>query len=322
VQFDVVLTNPPFQDSVNRGRTHYKLWLEFTRTAMSRWLRPGGHLVQVTPASFGSPSSKVLAVMKAHTTRRVRFGLERFFPGVASSFADMWLTRAQDVQMWSGEAGQDSLFAEASAKPWTEVWFEAGHALRVQLDESVIYLPADVTEHGFEVHRKVMFTDRPRWLVEHDYVVCHNARRNDDPPTLSALPEPGFGIPVFHTNAATWWSSVEQEWATAKKVMWTSSGYTKPFYDAGTIGGTDFVHFIRVPSDTEGRRLERVLTSVLFQYVFATARWSGFGNDRVFRMLPVVPLDRDWTDHDLYTWFDLSPEEVAHVERFVGAGPR
>jgi hypothetical protein len=75
MKFDVILTNPPFQDSVNRKKTPHKLWIDFTLAVFDRLLKPGGSLVQVSPASFSSPSNVVLGLMEENQTRVLRFGL-------------------------------------------------------------------------------------------------------------------------------------------------------------------------------------------------------------------------------------------------------
>jgi len=97
--------------------------------------------------------------------------------------------------------------------------------------------------------------------------------------------------------------------------MWTRSGYTKPFFDAGTLGGTDMVYFIRVATDAEGEALAANLNTKLFRYVYKTAKWSGFGNERVFSRLPDIPRDRTLTDHEMFQLFGISKEEVDYVER-------
>lgn len=97
------------------------------------------------------------------------------------------------------------------------------------------------------------------------------------------------------------------------KVMWTRSGYTKPFFDPGRLGGTDMVYFVRVGSETEGLALAANLNSELFRYVLKTAKWSGFGNERVFAGLPELPRDRGLSNEEMFDLFELTSEEVDYV---------
>ena len=87
MQFDVVATNPPFQDSTNRKKTQHKLWINFTKEAFNKWLKPGGLLLQVSPSSFLSPSSKVLKIFQEKIIEFLRLDVKEYFPTVNSTFA-------------------------------------------------------------------------------------------------------------------------------------------------------------------------------------------------------------------------------------------
>jgi hypothetical protein len=51
----------------------------------------------------------------------------------------------------------------------------------------------------------------------------------------------------------------------------------------------------------------------LFKYIFKTAKWSGFGNEKVFVSLPDIPLDRKFSNEELYEYFGLKKEEKDYV---------
>jgi site-specific DNA-methyltransferase (adenine-specific) len=100
--------------------------------------------------------------------------------------------------------------------------------------------------------------------------------------------------------------------------MWTRSGYTKPFADHGKHGGTDMVYYIVTNTAAETDVLAHNLKLRLFQYIFRSAKWSGFGNEIVFQSLPDLPLDKRLTDDELYAMFGLTPKEIAYVEQQLG----
>lgn len=297
MKFDVILTNPPFQDTEKRNTTPHKLWIDFTRVVFDRLLKDGGLLCQVSPASFGSPSNKVLDLMKGHDTVHVRFDTGKHFPEVASSFSDYLIYKQPN-------RGTPTTFSDGEAQ------FE------VQLDDEVFYLPNDLSAEALSIHRKTIFHPTEKLPVERDYVTCHNIllRRSD---TLSKVKTERHVHPVFHTNRQVWYSSVQQPWALLRKVMWTRSGYTKPFYDPGELGGTDMVYYVQVGSRASGEALAHNLNTKLFQYIFKTAKWSGFGNEKVFAALPTLP-EEPLSDDEMFELFGLADEEVQHVERAVG----
>lgn len=299
MKFDIILTNPPFQDSKRRGKTPHKLWIDFTRAVFDRLLADGGVLCQVSPASFRSPNSIVLDLMKEHRTSLIRFDTEDHFPTVGSTFADY------------------TIYKEPGDGSPTRVVID-GRQMDLVLDEEVFYLPNDLTPEGLSIHRKVVFHPTRKLAVNWDYVTCHNIRLKDPDSTLSRTPTAKHVNKVFHTNAQVWWTSLVQDFAGKRKVMWTRSGYTKPFYDPGTMGGTDMVYYVLVDSDDEGRALAHNMNLALMRYIYTTAKWSGFGNERVFAALPDLPRDRPFTDDELFALFSLNDAEVAHVRRLLG----
>ena len=143
------------------------------------------------------------------------------------------------------------------------------------------------------------------------------SKRKDVRSTLMETPTAEHTHPVFHTNNKTWYSSVKQDFSDERKVMWSRSGYTKPFYDQGQLGCTDMGYYIKVRDDTAGRNLEKFLNSILMQYIFKTAKWSGFGNEIVFSSIPNLPLDDSTTDSDYYDYFGLSKEEISYIEKYI-----
>jgi hypothetical protein len=299
MKFDLVITNPPFQDSERRGKTPHKLWIDFTIRCFDKWLKPGGYLAQVSPSSFRSPNSRVLDLMKRLQTTFISFDSGAHFPDVGSSFAHYVMRNSPR------EIGET-----------TEVISQGRH-FRFAFKEDLAYLPNQLMIEDLQIHSKVMFQSRTCLKVEWDYVTCHNIRiHNSD--SLSRERTRKHKYPVLHTNRQIWWSSIQQPFATKKKVMWSRSGYTLPFFDKGELGGTDMAYFIVVRTVSQGRRLEKILNSALYKYIFNTAKWSGFGNERVFSMLPELPESVEVTDEGIFDHFSLNDEERNRVRSIVG----
>ena len=98
MQFDVVATNPPFQDSTNRKRTQHKLWIDFTQQTFDKWLKPGGILLQVSPSSFLSPSNKILKIFQSKAVKYLHLDTKTYFPKVGSTFADYMIRNEPDEE--------------------------------------------------------------------------------------------------------------------------------------------------------------------------------------------------------------------------------
>ena len=298
MQFDVVATNPPFQDSKNKKKTQHKLWIDFTQKTFSDWLKPGGVLLQVSPSSFLSPSNKILKIFQSKAVKFLHLDTKTYFPKVGSTFADYMIRN----QLNDGK---------------TEIVTDVSTFYH-KIDKSTFYLPIDVCEESLSIHRKVVFDTTDKLDVRYDYVTCHNVNLLRNTGIISKTQDDDYVHPILHTNKQIWYSKIRQDWANKKKVMWSRSGYTKPFYDEGELGGTDMAYYVLVSSDECGYNLSYNLNSKLIRYILMTAKWSGFGNEKVFCALPNLPTDRKMTDSEMYLFFGLTEEEREYIEQYVG----
>ena len=298
MQFDVVATNPPFQDSTNKKKTQHKLWIDFTQKTFSEWLKPGGILLQVSPSSFLSPSSKILQLFKSKAVKFLNLDTKTYFPEVGSTFADYMVSNRPGSEK-TKVVTQDSTFD-------------------CKIDDSVFYLPIDLSENALSIHNKVMFEIREHLDVRYDYVTCHNVNLLRGTDIISKTQSDEFIHPILHTNKQTWYSRIRQDWASKKKVMWSRSGYTKPVYDDGVLGGTDMVYYVLVNDRESGENLTHNLNSMLMRYILKTAKWSGFGNEKVFCRLPNLPIDCKMSDDNVFDFFNITEQERDYVRQIVG----
>jgi hypothetical protein len=186
-----------------------------------------------------------------------------------------------------------------------------------KIDDSVFYLPIDLSQNALSVHKKVMFDAKEHLSVKYDYATCHNVNLLRGTGVISKTESEEFIYPILHTNKQTWYSRVRQDWASKKKVMWSRSGYTKPFYDDGVLGGTDMVYYVIVDDKESGENLTHNLNSMLMRYILKTAKWSGFGNEKVFCSLPKLPTDRRMSDDDMFDHFNITEQERTYVRQIV-----
>jgi hypothetical protein len=334
MKFKHIFGNPPFQDTTNRKKTQHKLWIEFTEKAVNEWVKQDGSLTWITPMSWGSPSSKILSLLKENTVKELHIDTKKYFPKVGSSFCHYHLVK--------GNSGTSTKIVGNSS------------VFNMLIDQSVLYIPNDVSLTSLSIHKKVMFGNTDKYKVNYDYVTCHNVIRHAYDINLKKIIKKANELktcksedktkkillsienlirsrdsidisvseektnkhvyPVLHTNNKTWYSSKKQTFFHKKKVMWSRSGYTKPFYNAGGLGCTDLGYYILVDNDQQGKDLERFLNCKLMKYIFKTAKWSGFGNELVFSSIPKLDISKNKTDKDYFSAFGITAKEIKYID--------
>lgn len=336
MKFDYIFGNPPFQDSKNRKKTQHKLWIDFTLKYFNEHLKDDGDMVWITPSSWGSPSNKIFKLFKDNDVDVLNLNIEHHFPNIGSTFSYYKVNKNKDKA--------------------TSLVTMPNNTFSIKIDDNIKYFPVDFCNESVSIHKKVMFDTGDKFVLNYDYVTCHNVIRHtkellqkkvekweeqvlvltDERKkkekiqkiketkekisncfiTVSEERTPKHVYPILHTNKKTWFSSIKQDFADSKKVMWSRSGYTKPFFDDGKLGCTDMGYYILVNSPEEGKRLEKFLNSKLMQYIFSTAKWSGFGNEIVFSSIPKINLSVDLNELDYYKIFNISEEEVKYLSSF------
>ena len=332
--FDVIFGNPPFQKTDTRKKTQHKLWIDFTVKSVNDWLAPGGHLSWITPSSWSSPSNKVLSVFKDNDVMSIDLDTKKHFPDMGSTFSNYHIVKSNnDIETAVTKDGKQFKFF---------------------FNNSLMYVPSDVCKESLAIHKKVMFDAKKTLDVKYDYVTCHNVIRHahaknqkkidakldsikgcDDAEhackifdsvksliskkktikvTVSKTETTKHVYPLLHTNRQIWYSSIKQDFHDKRKVMWSRSGYTKPFYDDGNLGCTDMGYYILVNSRTEGENLAHNLNLRLFKYVLKTAKWSGFGNELVFTNMPKIPTTKKFTNQEMYNMFNITNSEIEYIE--------
>lgn len=297
--FRNIVGNPPFQDLVNRGKTQHKLWIDFTKKSVEMLPENGG-FGWVCPRSFSSPGNVVLGYIKKYKPSMISFLTNDEFSKVGNNVG---------ISMCH-------FFFTKSVKNTSTRIVTKKETFDFSFDESVIYLPNDFCKTSMSIHNKVMFSTKEKLHIKYDYVNCHNVllrKLSADKCPISKTKTEIHVHPILHTNRQTWYSSIRQDFAGKKKVMWSRSGETIPFYDDGIHGGTDMCYYILVNSDKEGNNLCNNLNSSLFKYILKSAKWSGFGNEKVFALLPKMD-NKQMSDEEIFNLFKLSQDEVNYVK--------
>jgi hypothetical protein len=287
--FDVVVGNPPYQDTNKGGGQQpqsHNLWSKFISNSISI-LNTDGYLSFITPDSWKSPSSKVLEMFKLYNLIYANFNISNYFPGVGSTFSYWVLQKCE----YKGSTNID----------------------RINVDMNKLNYIPNGGSLSISIHSKTIMCDNKKFDVLCDTTTNHSSKKIN----LSKEPTDINIYKLHHTNAQTLWSINKSKNHDDKKVLFTISGYFNPIYDNGNMSTSEICLYIIVDNDETGKNLLTILNSKLYRFIINTGKWSGFLNKEILRKLPSIELDKELSDDDIYDYFNLEANEREHIENFT-----
>jgi hypothetical protein len=286
MKFDVIVGNPPYQGNNDKGTKQPKshnLWSKFAEKGIEL-LNPNGFIAFVTPDSWMSPNSQLLKMFKDNSLIWVDTEVGKYFT-VGSSFTAWCVQKNKNTQT----AVIDGLTVDIT---------------------KLQYLPRNFAK-TFPMHDKVINSAHPKLDILCD-TSCHSDHKHNN---FSDTQDTTYKYVTFHTNAQTKFCKKQSKDFLKSKIVWTTSGYFKPFFSAGNLGTSEVCQYILADS-AEAQNILSYLDSKLYKFIVNTGKWSGFLNGKVLSSLPKLA-SKIWTDQELYQHFGLTQEEIDYVEANV-----
>ena len=113
---------------------------------------------------------------------------------------------------------------------------------------------------------------------------------------------------LHHTPTQTVWAKRPHKFQDGYKVFIGTTSYYKVFVDGPDCGMTQSIAFIRCESETQAKKIEKVLQHPLYTFINNICRWGNFNNIRILQSFPVC----DNFDN-VYQCFSISENE----QRFI-----
>ena len=288
MKFDAIVGNPPYQDGEKGYKGLATLWPKFVKKSFGLVNR-NGYILMVTPPSWMSPGSELFEVLKPNLLH-IDLDCGKYF-SVGSEFS-WWLY---------------------SARPASKCMMVSKNETTISSIENLPFLPNILNEKSISIIRKVLVANLVR-LPMNINSECHSQKTD----IVCERKEGEFQYPVYHTNTITLYSVVPHTNFKKKKVIISLTGNFNPVYDDGNIGTGQNVFWIEVKSEKDGLDLIDYLTkSKLMRFIMTVCKWSGANTRGVLRLLPHIDLSKSCKDADLYTHFNLLPEEIALIEETI-----
>jgi hypothetical protein len=292
MKFDVIVGNPPYQNGNEKGGKS-SLWRKFVSTAWSI-VRKDGYLAMIVP-HLSNNADDIGHIFVENQTTHVWKNVAHYFPGVGSSFT-AWIVCKQPT---SGP----TLFVQEN--------------LRMTLDTNK--LPKKIEAISI-IDKFNSWPSKIQVRSSSQYFHTSVADGKDDQ-HLCSRPSPALPYKMRRTNGDTtfMWGAVEPDDYHKPKITFTYSGNPGFLYHTaqepvGTIGFMS--GHVLVKNQNEALSLISLYNTKAYRFVRDQITSGGMKGRGMYEQ-PALPLDRIWTDQEVYQALKLSKIEIDLIESLV-----
>ena len=293
--FDVILGNPPYQKSDNK---RWKLWVSFIDKSLPL-LKNNGYLSYITPIAWlegmGSELETARNLLYSIDLRYVNINLDEYFNNVGERIGCFIVKKSK----------------------------YNGSTLKETIDDT---FKIDITKYSTNPLQKSIsdkvfaFTEK----IEHKNFLSYK-NKDIENEKCSETKKDDFSVKVIHSGSQVLYYKPQfiHNKFIGKKIIVNMSGH---YY----VEGKNYIYY--TDSDIPGRNttavyvndenkdsIEFILKSKLYRYIIYTNKSSGF-NSVPFQNLPKFTNDliKCKTNKCLYSYFNLTDNEINEVENYVG----
>jgi site-specific DNA-methyltransferase (adenine-specific) len=288
MKFDIVIGNPPFQDSDNINKSH-PLWIKFISLSFELLLKEKGKLLFVTPDSWRTKNSKALQYFSNRKVEYINLDVNKnkYF-NVGSTFSYYCISNEESNENYLTKIVNNHK--------------EFNYSLY-----NISFFP--------KIESK-SFIDKLISSEKFDMCSIGLPFRSNSFDNVSNKKDRKFKHEMYHTNKERLYSVKPHPNQYDKKVILNKTGTWNPFYTED-LGFSHINLAILVKSKKQGSILESYLNSKLIKAYIQAMNVFGARDKFTILNIPKIDISKSWTDQELYIHFNLNQDEIDYIESTV-----
>ncbi len=285
MKFDLVLTNPPYQDSEKKNNAT-SLWIPI----LEKCTQLSDQVVAVTPINWlNVDMSKYVFLKDRQITKAKIYEKDTTpFPGIGIRVGYMII---------DGEnRNEDTVFIDS----------HTNEEINVNLG-TCGNLPGTINTLALSIWNKTMTKKKKMGFNRKGQV--HTQRQNLWSHTKSKT----FKYPLYRSDEYVWSSVKKDNFNDTRVIIPEARSHKKA--KVITKGNTSqSVYYTRADTKEQAENLRQVVCSRLFTFLIEVSKWGPALSQSTLENLPAVDANVSYSDQDLYKLFKLTKKEIEYIE--------
>jgi hypothetical protein len=302
MKFDCLLTNPPYQDSshTEKKNTLWRKWLSFNE----KLINDNGIFSLVIPSSWmgSSPILKEHFITDGKIKRNITFinrdECKKHFPGVGSTFSYFVIENK--------EYNNKTSILSKNIDGTIEV------VNNLDLEKCIVdVFPRDLSDHGLSIINKTLNNEVEKLgIINNTY--NHSVHRTK----WSGTESEEFCHPIQNTPSKLYWYNYAHPHQGMLKLLIPTTTYFRRQL-VTTNGVTQSFCYFLIDETMDSNIVLNNINNKLYDYLNECFRYANWNSVNLLRKLPKLPIDRLMTDNEIYEYFNLTEEEINHINKMI-----
>lgn len=302
-EFDVIIGNPPYQESVSHGKKvtgNGALWVKFTIKSLEL-AKKDGYVGLVIPDSWTAPTYDLMGsresifndYFKKYNLTYVNFDVKKYFNGVGITPSVFLLKKSDDYTFTEVETSDNKINLNLS---------------------QMKFIPKDTNAISLSIHNKILTniensnTIKMRWSSD-----VLNIKTSDIQNDIFK-----YKVIDHHTYKPIRYGNLEDKDYNRIKLLFPYVGKYQVIKDDGVYGAKPQVSILFLNTKTELQSAYSFYSSKLITFVMDSNKWTQYLLTQILNFIKTPSFDVVYTESDLYELFNLTQEEINYIENYVG----